>query len=245
MFSALKKLFGSDEKPTALNLSEYETPKDDDLDWLFPPRDVNDVAAWDRYFSDHVENGIGPPFFDMFSRIPGLVYAAQQGEMNTVLCAGNGICQEPRALAGAGFAVTALDHSPFATEYARNYEMDPENFGHFYPPEMCREGGRVEFITGDLRDPSVAPGPFDIVIERRTVQLFPKDERDAVLSALTTRLSANGIFVSHSHDGCWKPPRSPIHATENWFRNNRWRRWEADAEPKPAGRVVWIVMTTG
>jgi len=37
-----------------------------------------------------------------------------------ILCAGNGISQEPKALAAAGMDVVALDISPQATEIAKS-----------------------------------------------------------------------------------------------------------------------------
>jgi hypothetical protein len=54
-------------------------------------------------------------FVHMFCEDWELVGAMRANGMKTVLCVGNGISQEPRALAWAGFDVTALDLSPLAT----------------------------------------------------------------------------------------------------------------------------------
>jgi hypothetical protein len=53
--------------------------------------------------------------------------------LRTVLCAGNGISPEPRALAAAGFDVTALDFSPAATRLA---SIRPEQSDVFCDPNL-------------------------------------------------------------------------------------------------------------
>jgi hypothetical protein len=92
--------------------------------------------------------------------------------LRTILCAGNGVSREPRALAAAGFDVTSLDISPVAVSYAKAHDADSHRLGYFCSPKLHRPGGRVEFVAGDLLDITVCPGPFDVVIERRTVQWF-------------------------------------------------------------------------
>jgi len=83
-----------------------------------------------------------------------------------------------------------------------------------------RDGGKVEFLAEDLLDPEVCPGPFDVVIERRTVQLFAESERDGILDRLTSRLQRNGIFLSHCHMGWWRPGMPREHLAESWFREH-------------------------
>ena len=103
MLSKLKQLFRRREPDPCPG------PRLDDaeLSWLDPPTDPLDVAAWDRYWTKHVEHGLGPPLFDMFCDDRALVSVLNNEGMGTVLCAGNGISQEPRALAEAGFEVVA------------------------------------------------------------------------------------------------------------------------------------------
>jgi len=88
----------------------------------------------------------------------------------TVLCAGNGVSQEPRALATAGFEVTALDISRVAMSCTEGCHDDRGL--DFCSPHIRRQGRRVEFVVGDLLDTTLCPGPFDLIIERRTVQRF-------------------------------------------------------------------------
>lgn len=123
-----------------------------ELSWLDPPSDPFDVAGWDRCWTRHVEDGLGPPLFDMFLDDSDLVRVMNNEGMRTMLCAGNGISQEPRALAEAGFAVVALDFSPQAVEIARAFECPSEGFERFFQPEYRRTGGRVEFALGDILD---------------------------------------------------------------------------------------------
>jgi len=50
--------------------------------------------------------------------------------------------------------------------------------------EHRRPGGTVTFVTGDVLDRSVFPGPFDAIIERCMLQLYPKQEQGVALDAL-------------------------------------------------------------
>jgi hypothetical protein len=169
----------------------------------------------------------------------------QSRGLRTVLCAGNGISQEPRALAEAGFGVHALDCSVEATNIARSFEFPPHAFEHYCDPGSRRPGGSVEFLVGDIFDGGVCPGPFDVVIERRTAQIYQPPDFDVVLNKLADRLATNGIFVSHCHDGAWKPPAEPTHFTASWFRDNGWTVWREGRGAPPAGRVAWLQMSTG
>jgi hypothetical protein len=63
-------------------------------------------------------------------------------------------------------------------------------------------GGSIAGVIGDLIDPAVCPGPFDVVIERRTVQLFRDDEeKHAAMDRLAARLGDRGLLVGHQHSG--------------------------------------------
>jgi|CXWL01.1.fsa_nt_gi SAM-dependent methyltransferase len=172
---------------------------------------------------------------------------SEQG-LRTILCVGNGISQEPRALAAAGFDVTALDISSVAVSYAKAHDVDVGRLGEYCSPMLHRPGGRVEFVVGDLLDSTVCPGPFDVVIERRTVQWFTEHERASALSAIARRLSRIGIFISQCLDDPfpselgWSQHRSGLfHASEFWFREQGWVICDDVASPPRAGRVAWLV----
>jgi hypothetical protein len=109
MRSFLRRLFG---RRTVASVGG------EDFSWIFPPNTMLDPAPWDRYWHDQFTHGIAG-FSDIFCDDGSLVDAMRANGLRTALCVGNGISQEPRALARAGFDVTALDLSPFATEMAK------------------------------------------------------------------------------------------------------------------------------
>jgi SAM-dependent methyltransferase len=201
-----------------------------DMEWLCPPNTVHDPHAWDAYWKNQVTHGLGPEIFDMFLDSDEMVGVLRANGLRSVLCVGNGISQEPRMLAKAGFDVAAMDLSPVAM---------------YLCTRICEEGGPIpRFVVGDLIDPAICPGPFDVVIERRTLQLFPDSERPLALQAVANRLAQRGIFFSHCHDSGWRPPADPYHATESWFHENGWDVWRHDTESLK-GRAAWPFMSTG
>jgi len=108
----------------------------------------------------------------------------------------------------------------------------------------------LSFLSGDLLDPSFCEGPFDVVIERRTVQLFSSSERDKILERLSARLNPNGIFVSHCHMGWWRPGDPEEHMFESWFREHGFpihmeRMDRSDRPQKNSGRIALLSYSTG
>jgi hypothetical protein len=91
----------------------------------------------------------------------------------------------------------------------------------------------------------VCLGPFDAIIVRRTLQLFPEQERGVALDVLASRLQPNGLFLIHCHVGTWKPPDEPVHQVERFFRDRGWfiSRWGDSLNH--AGCMAWLVMSTG
>lgn len=145
-------------------------------------------------------------FADQMSSDDTLLGMLARRGSRTILCAGNGVSTEATSLALHGFDVTALDISAVPAEALAASLRDAEHPLRRIPglsmrddgsvtfdtdrpidPRLCprmhqsdeylpRGGGSLSFITGDLIDPAISPGPFDVVIERRTVQLFPAAE---------------------------------------------------------------------
>jgi SAM-dependent methyltransferase len=223
----------------------------DGLSWLEPPGDIHDVPAWDHYWREQAAHGLSPAMFDLFARDQDLVDEMLKRGLSTVLCAGSGISQEPRALAYAGMAVTAMDTSPVAMELARTFPATDEYLQQFFERPQRQSGGSVDFVVGDIRDPEVCSGPFHVVIERCTVQLFPEQERSAVLQALVARLDSGGIILSHHHSGSWRPGEPLVHAAEPWFVKQRFticdvtgrttQEWPGVGDD----RSVWLFTSTG
>jgi hypothetical protein len=228
------------------------------------PMEPKDARFWDEWWRDRFSERT--PEADMFPRyhqVPldrhggNLSYLARDNDdllaavmteygLRTVLCAGNGVSQEPRALAAAGFDVTALDISPLAVSCAEACHDDRGL--DFCSPRIRRRAGRVEFVVGDLLGTTVCPGPFDVIVERRTVQWFPEHQRPAALSALSGRLSQVGIFLSHCLDDPFPPELGWsqhecgwFHASESWFRAHAWTIWDGFQSSTLSGRVAWLV----
>lgn len=130
MRDLLRKLFGRqatpgpDESESAEDRARCDSPED--FNWMFPPSTVTDAAAWDRYWQDQLSHGVAG-FIHLFVDDGELVDAMRANGLRTVLCVGNGISQEPRALAWAGFDVISLDISPWAAEVAAD-AAPPDDF---------------------------------------------------------------------------------------------------------------------
>jgi hypothetical protein len=122
-----------------------------------------------------------------------------------------------------------------------------------YPPMHrsadyhARGGGSLSFVSGDLVDPEVCSGPFDVVIERRTLQLFPEADRLTALDRLVARLSDRGVFVSQEHRGSWKPGDDRSHYAKTWLasRGFAFRPETVAQESGVAKRLACLTFSTG
>ena len=140
-----------------------------------PPADPRDREGWDRHWRFQLADEHGEDGWCVHELAPLLVPALALAGLRALLDVGAGISVEPAAFAWAGFAVTALDRSPVAVEHARAQVFTVEDATHFFGPQpvtMHRAGGRLSHVAGDLHDPSSCPGPFDVVLSRRTVQYY-------------------------------------------------------------------------
>ena len=225
--------------------------------------DTQNAEYWDRWWTTRISEGRAA-VFPMFPA-PILSYGARRVDPNSnellvsvmaeyglrsVLCAGNGVSQEPRALAALGFDVTAVDISPVATQFAEAFQDDvPAWSGFFHGPQMRRPGGSLKFVAGDLLDITTCPGPFDVVIERRTVQVLPDHLRGPALLALSKRLGPVGIFLSLCLDDPFPPELGwsqhgsdgLFHASQSWFEEQGWTIWDGVPNSTLTGRVAWLV----
>lgn len=216
-------------------------------------------------------------FADMMSSDPGLPALLARRGAQTILCAGNGLSDEALSLALFGFHVTALDISVVAAEVLGRALRSPDHPVHAIPgfvigddntvtflhsgpidAELCphmhrsadhapRGGGALSFITGDLMDPDVCGGPFDVVIERRTLQLFPRDEQISACGRLVGRLAERGLFVSHEHQGGWRRDQARTHHAEAWLRSKGFvlRSGAGDERYDSAPRLAFLIFSTG
>ena len=220
------------------------------------------------------QGGMEQGFGDMLASDPEFIPTLTRRRARSVLCVGNGLSTEAMALALHGFEVTALDLSTvpqaaFAAmladtnhplrrvpgltvgpagdvTFAGTDPIDPVFCPRMHETDSHRPsgGGSLAYVTGDLLDVNVCGGPFDVVIERRTVQLFSLEERSIALERLAARLAPQGLLVSHQHMGWWKPGQPRDHYASEWTRANGFISPQAE-EPTPPARVASLVFTTG
>ena len=173
-----------------------------------------------------------------------LIKIMKEFNLRKILCAGSGVSYEPVALAEAGFDVTALDISSTAIRIANMIAFDPE----------CRielganpagPSDSLDFVPGDLLDPAVCPGPFDMIIERRTIQTFSEQDRPAALKALAARLGEVGVLLSHcNYGGCSLAPGGKLfHGSESWFNKENWIIWDGAPGLILKEQVAWLIRT--
>jgi hypothetical protein len=269
MWRSPRDLICSNESPKTSgpieSTTEAEAPgrDEDGRDSPKIPGDMQDAAYWDQWWKDRLSRGgthqymfpmIEAPLVRYRGRLHDLANSdhlliaimAEHG-LRTVLCAGSGVSQEPRALAEAGLDVTALDLSSTALRVAKAFELDPRGVGHFCGAEVHRTSGHVDFVVGSLLDATVCPGPFDVIIERRTVQRLREEERSPALDALAARLGKVGILLSHCNDDNYSPSKKPglFHASESWFRERCWTIWDGPPGSALAGQVAWLIKSAG
>jgi SAM-dependent methyltransferase len=238
MRDLLRRLFGRQPAPVLDGPGGAEG----DFSWMFPPSTVVDSAAWDRYWQDQLSYGVAD-FVHLFVDDGKLVDAMRANGLRTVLCIGNGISQEPRALAWAGFDAASLDISPLAAKVASEAAPPDDFLASLVGGRSGGLNGHLEFAVGDLCDPACCPGPYDLVIDRKTLQLWPEADRPIAMQAVANRLASRGIFFSQCHDRGWKSPAPRRHALEPWFVAQGWEIWRREAPL--TGRVAWLFTTTG
>jgi methyltransferase family protein len=217
-------------------------------------REMRDPEFWDGWWeqdrladSSYVFPFLEAPLMryrgqwhDVANRDCLLIAKMVEHGLKTILCAGNGVSQEPRALAEVGFNVTVLDLSPTAIRTAKATGLDVQHFHHFCGRNAVkRSDGHLDFVIGNLLDQNVCHGPFDVIIERRTIQRFPERERPDALEALAARLSKVGILVSHCNDPNYRGTR--FHPSQSWFRERNWKAWDGVPGETLTGQVAWLL----
>lgn len=56
----------------------------------------------------------------------------------------------------------------------------------------CAGHGNVEFVSDDIREDAVAPGPFDVEVVHLVLHDIPESERPVIMQALADRLAEDG-----------------------------------------------------
>lgn len=229
----------SDPVPDINDKIKAALSSDIDRDW-WPPNNTTSAEDWDRFWRKQIEYKV-VGFTDMFVADGALIDAMRANGLRSVLCVGAGLSMEPHALAVAGFDVAVLDLSPLVILAMAKTRPPAEHLTRFLEGREPRAGGSLAAVAGDLRDLALCPGPFDVIIERKTLQLFHED-RDGAMAAVIQRLAPNGLLFSHAHNGAWRPSEPRTHPLEAWFDERRWPRWRRGPIE---GQVVEFLLTTG
>jgi hypothetical protein len=211
---------------------------------LEPPTDLHASEPWDEYWRRQHESGVWA-FNEMFVNDRELVRMIEARGFQTVLCIGAGLAFEPHALAAAGLRVTMLDISRSVVAAMSEATIPSDAFSRILDSSQLRPGGRLECVAGDLTDPAVCPGLYDVVIERRTLQLFPPDEREAALAAVAARMNPNGVLFTHTHDGRGGPGRPRNHAVEPFLERCGFTLRDFEGAKSATGRTAITFLSTG
>jgi thiopurine S-methyltransferase len=211
---------------------------------LIPPTDLHASEPWDEYWRRQHKSGLWM-FNEMFVDDRELLRVIEARGFQRVLCVGSGLALEPHALAAAGLRVTMLDISRDVVAAMSATTFPSDAFSRILDSSQLRSGGHIECVAGDLIDPAVCPGPYDVVIERKTLQLFPEAEREAALAAVAARMDPNGILFSHTHDGRGGPGRPSHHSLDPFLERCGFTQRSLDASKSATGRTAITFLSTG
>ena len=166
---------------------------------------------WDKWWINKYKEGKLSHYITPSCR---LLYCYQDKFINRgvrkILFAANGISQEPREFAYAGFEVLAMDISPVATKIASSLDINIENLSlEFYQTEKgqrvlletwspkFREGGSIKFITGNVNDLGTSLEIFDVIICKLLLQYYDGQYLSSLCQNLIDSLSSGGFLLVH------------------------------------------------
>jgi SAM-dependent methyltransferase len=134
---------------------------------------------WDRFFRQRRESGGDLDWGGLWTG-PFLVPLREAG-VRTILELGCGTGHDAARLAGAGYAVTAIDLSGEAIGQAR-----------------ARFGSVARFMVADMTQRLAFPdGGFDAVMSNVAMHMFPDGVTRAVFAEVGRLVRPDGLFVFH------------------------------------------------
>lgn len=223
----------------------------------------SDADGWDLFWKYIISNNqfyYNDFFCSMFSDYNSLASLFKKHGYKTILCAGNGISLEPYFFANEEFSVTALDISSEANKFLANFPLNPsdlrgfyqENYpgnkepaGNFYQEEISKIKS-VKLVTGDIFNSDCCPGPFDVIITRKTLQCFWGKSGEKTfegMQELLARLSPHGLLYVHTHNtDPWND------AMIEWVQSQGildYSDYNADIGEKADQRLFYFWLTSG
>ncbi len=167
-----------------------------------PPENPQDSEGWNKWWTRGFRTKISDEpsrLVDYDSLLPDSMEFLVSHNYRTTLVIGAGIELGALALKEAGFHVTAIDISSVAIDYLRQY-TDFEKHAHRYlRPEQRRPGGTIEYQVADFLDPTVAPGPFDVIVASNVLHYYTNESKiDEAIAAVANRISPDGTLVVRS-----------------------------------------------
>ncbi len=214
---------------------------------MCPPKDPLNIAGWDRYWQYHLTEWETPlkltHYFEVTKPLMSLI---QKMGYTTALSVGCGISLEVRGFAAGGLHAIGLDASQVAIDYAAKCTLFTTYQDQFLEPHEHTPDGIVEFLVGNFLDPTVCPGPFDVIVSRGTIQYFHRlNMLDTALQSLANRLNATGILVIGTHGDI--PAMEPI---TNWLHAHDFTVYFREIQENflyasPGKRAAWHAMSTG
>ena len=163
---------------------------------LPPAAKWTDAAGWDAFYRHELHRAELNGWKDRCLKpsrervIVGTFERRPPGEH--VLVIANGLSLLPRVGAELGQHCTAIDLSSAAISFLEAYSAD------VLPPGRRRPGGSVSFVCGDLRVVELAPGPFSLIVSRRSLWGLVDPMLQEVIEAIDRRLEPGGqlLFVA-------------------------------------------------
>ncbi|TNE44554.1 MAG: hypothetical protein EP343_30195 [Deltaproteobacteria bacterium] len=186
-----------------------QTVRKEDVEFPFAlyPRNVDSQDDWDRYWKGKTSLGAFPWQSWKAEFASGIRLFRKRG-LTSVLFVGNGVSPEPQLFAYAGFQSTSLELSRVANEQAATWSF-PHHSEDSCPVCQAQEtcwlssieepSGKSTFVTGNVLNPYLCPGPYDALVVRRTLHLFDSQSMHEVLRRLRERLRPGGVLIAEIH----------------------------------------------
>jgi hypothetical protein len=198
-----------------------------------PPDDWDNASAWDDYWRDIIEQRSVLQFHALQRCLPlwDDVGRLRRRGVHRLLLAGNGVSVEGHALAHMGFEVTALDVSPRACNFVRDFPVEPIHLAQFlqefravhddlfggkvFEPDERRSLARVkrEFRAGGSLVATCADMftytpmmPFDVMVANRSIQGFSSERVASLARRFYEWTAPGGLCIIETlnlcHGGC-------------------------------------------